>query len=238
MALPSSGPISLGDIQTEMGFASASLSGFYDISGGLGGGGLMWHNVPNTTGGLNTYGIGIGNTASAIDIYNAYTTSNGLSTGLWYNYYQDPEIVFTINISHNGTPGIQPDVDFQIVIYNDASPPSALYTAFGGLVNPGQSISYTDYVANNTYASSSYGGYFFKVENLTAQGTTNPIFFSIIAYDSDGAGPGQNRDVYYPTTNPFDMFTPKQTFTCCDDTTLSGSLIAINKRTTIEITFS
>lgn len=161
MALPATGSISLGDIQTELGFSSASLAQFYDSSDLLGGGALMWHNV---------YG--------------------------------------------------------------------AVGTIFAGTINPQSSVSYPLTVANSVFVSSSYGGYTFVIQNLAALGSLNSVNCSVSAYDSDGAGPGQNRDAYNPPINPFDIFTSPQTFTCCEDATLSGKLIAINKRTTIEIVFS
>jgi hypothetical protein len=234
MALPATGSISLGDIQTELGFSSANLAQFYDSSDLLGGGALMWHNVYGAVGTYN-YGIGTSGMFSAIDIYNAYTASSNLTTSLWYNYHQIPEIVFTVDIAHAGSPG-DPDIQLELIINDENGNP--MYTIFAGTINPQSSVSYPLTVTNSVFVSSSYGGYTFVIQNLTALGSPNSVNCSVSAYDSDGAGPGQNRDAYNPPINPFDIFTSPQTFTCCEDATLSGKLIAINKRTTIEIVFS
>lgn len=236
MALQPSGSISLGDIQTELGFASASLYEFYSISAISGGGGLMFHNVYGAVNTTHSYGIGISNNQDAIVLYNTYNSNSNLITSLWYNYYQIPEIVYSLNLQHTGTPGVDPQAQLEVWILDENG--AQWVNLFGGPLNPGDTFNYTNYAATSAMVSSSYGGYTFQVANLVAVGPGNLTFF-ISAVDSDGLGPpGTNRDVYSPGVNPFNNSTGPQTFTCCDDTASSGNLIRINKRTTLTITIT
>ena len=232
MALQPSGSISLGDIQTELGFASASLAQFYDISAISGGGGLMFHNVYGAVNAAYSYGIGPSNNQDASLIYNTYNTGIDLPVNLWYNYYQIPELVYSVNIFHTGTPGVDPQAQLEVWICDENG--NQWYNVFNGPVNPGDTINFPNYATTSTLVNSSYGGYTFQIANLLAIGPGN-LNCTIVANDSDGLGPGQNRDVYAPPTSPFNNGTGVQTFTCCDDTTSSGSLIRINKRTTLSI---
>lgn len=235
MALQPSGSISLGDIQTEFSYASASLAEFYDISAISGGGGLMFHNVYGVINTTHSYGIGPSNNQDAAAIYTTYNAGADLRVSLWYNYYQIPELVYTVNIYHTGTPGIDPQAQLEVWICDENG--AQWYNIFGGSLNPTDTFNFANYAASSTMVSSSYGGYTFQIANLVCVGPGN-LTFTAVASDSDGLGPGQNRDVYAPATNPFNSGTGAQTFTCCDDTASSGNLIRINKRTTLTITIS
>lgn len=235
MALQPSGSISLGDIKTEFGYASASLTEFYDISAVSGGGGLMFHNVYGVTNTTHSYGIGPSNNQDAAAIYTTYNTGNDLRVSLWYNYYQIPELVYTVNLYHIGTPGTDPAVQFNLWLMDENG--AQWLNLFSGSLNPGDTFNYANYAATTKMVSSSYGGYTFQIENLVAIGPGS-INCYVSAADSDGLGPAQNRDTYAPGIQPFTNGTSPQTFTCCDDTTSSGNLIRINKRTTLTITIS
>jgi hypothetical protein len=95
MTTPSSGPISMGDVSTEIGGATESMNNFYSLSlgGGLGLG--QYHNLAMGPGNNLTYKIAI------YDPKSIGSTGENLKLENFYNYNQNPNGIFDIDLTNN-----------------------------------------------------------------------------------------------------------------------------------------
>ena len=239
MTTPTSGPISMTNVETELDIYLSDdylMSGFYGIAPNTGGAALMFHNLEMASGNATTAKVAI------FDNYNAGTNYKLTN---WYNYTRDVDVVMTYSITNNSAYGVNPD----LVIWDmtDANV-GLIYT---GTIAASASVSGT---SSGPLALTNIGssGYRIAIQNVSfdpppaapppfppSPPTTFAIAITIdSASDTDGVGGGTTRTTYgpfaYSQSAPGGITTPFPTKVV--DT--SGNLIAINKRTSVTITFT
>lgn len=238
MATPAGGTaISINIIATELGLGTYSTSQLYATCMAGGYGGLMYHNVVNPNGQSNSYGMGLSSNLDAkTAIYDPYNTGSkdDLKLSNWYNYYQNIEIAYDVEIYNNSGNW---DVTFDLWLRDDTG--ANQFKIWSGTIIASTNQIFNNYCAANFFTNNTIGGYDFYIDQLTTNapnslGATITMAAPSVT-DTDGVGNGTSRTGYQCGTNPFDDATsPFQSFVVCDD---NGSLIKINKRTTLIITF-
>jgi hypothetical protein len=234
MTTPSSGPISMNDINVETNLVTDMYYIFSSAQvGGLGG--LMYHNL----------NMGISNAQTAKQaVYDPFSTGasgTNLNLSAWYNYSQTPNIILSWNITNNNTNN---NVNVDIQIYNPATGTSTGFAggnlslnASGG--NSTQTNFDTGIAANVTnFANGVYELSF----NMSAMyiGPPPPPGTGVqnntaSASDTDGVGAGTTRVAVNPTG--FSQFSPI-TGARFIYGNITGNGIYANKRTTFSMTFN
>lgn len=240
MGLPSSGQISMIDINSELDLLTPAINidlkaDLYNTANTGGGTGLMYHNL----------NIASNNTTSAkVAIYDPLTANANMSISNWYNYARDIGMVMTYLITNNSSY----NVNISLVIWdtNDLSQG----TIFNGTVNASSNTgTQTVNTGLLTLSGNMPSGYRVAVDNVTfgtppGFGQTFTVSLSVAsASDTDGVGAGTTRTTYslgsYTEDGPnFPPPPPPTPYTPAKATDTSGSLIFVNKRTTISITIT
>lgn len=236
-------PISMVDINSELDLLTPATNidlkaDLYNVANTGGGLGLMYHN-------LNMY---TNNTTSAkVAIYDPLTANANMAMSNWYNYTRDIGMVMTYLITNNSSY----DVFISLVIWDqnntsqgtiydnpkvDANSNTGTQTVNTGLLTitggGGISSGYRVAVQNVTFA------------NPPAPGQTFSVSLSVAsASDTDGVGAGTTRTTYalgsYTESGPtFPPSPPSPPYTATKAVDTSGSLIFVNKRTTVSITIT
>ena len=251
MTTPASGTISMEDINIELdlilsGFPNKLKGDFYNTANTGGGTGLMYHNL----------NMDNNNTTSAkVAIYDPLTANANMSMSNWYNYTRNIGMVMTYLITNSSSYG----VNFDLVIWdqNDTSQG----TIFSGLIITGSDTG-TQTVNTGLLTITGGGGissgYRIAIQNVTFSPGPNPVppappvlpsnTFAVTitvdsASDTDGVGAGTTRTTYGPfsyseTQNQPPAPSPPTPFTASKAVDSGGSLIYVNKRTTVSITIS
>ena len=227
--------IGINNVASELGLATYSMSQLYATCMVSGYGGLMYHNVDDPINQTTPYGMGISSNLDAkVAIYDPYNTGSkdNLKMSNWYNYYQDIEIVYDVEIYNSSS------FDVTLTLWLRDQDTVNQFKIFSGTIPPSTSEKFNKYCAQGFYTSASTGGYDFYIDSLTtnAQSLLGQFVFMAdpTVFDTDNVGANVNRTGYAAPTNPFDDNTKAQSFVVCDD---NGSLISINKRTTVIIEF-
>ena len=244
MTTPASGQISITEIVNELDYAILPTpiglkADLYNTANTGGGTGLMYHNL----------NMASNNTTSAkVAIYDPLTANANMSMSNWYNYTRDIGMVMTYLITNNSSYDVFIDLVIwdqnntsQGTIYSnpkvDANSNTGTQTVDTGLktITGGGGISsgYRVAVQNVTFANPPGPGQTFSVSLSVAS-----------ASDTDGVGAGTTRDTYslgsYSESgpNPPAPPTPPTPYTAAKAVDTSGSLIYVNKRTTVSITIT
>jgi len=242
--------ISMADINSELDLLTPAINidlkaDLYNTANSGGGLGLMYHNLSMAT----------NNTTSAkVAIYDPYNANQNMTMSNWYNYTRNTGMVMTYLITNSSAY----NVDISLVIWDTND--SAQGTIFQGVVN---ASSNTGTVTVNTGLLTLSGvmssGYRIAIQNVVfapgpspippAPPVIPPVTYSVTitvdsASDTDGVGAGTTRTTYGPfsyseTQNqPPAPPPPPSPFTASKAVDTSGSLIFVNKRTTVSITIS
>ena len=239
MTLPTSGQISITDIVNELDYAILPTpiglkSDLYNVANTGGGTGLMYHNLNMAT----------NNTTSAKNaIYDPLTANANMTMSNWYNYTRDTGMVMTYLITNNSSY----DVFIDLVIWDQNN--TSQGTIFNNSVNASSNTgTQTVDTGALTITGGMSSGYRVAVQNVTFTGPPGPgQTFSVSlsvdsASDTDGVGAGTTRTTYnlgsYSESGPTFPPTPPTPYTATKAVDTSGSLIYVNKRTTVSITIS
>jgi hypothetical protein len=205
--------------------------------------GIQYHNL--------TMGPGYSGRAAAA-IYAPYSAGANMALDNWLNYDIAPNIVLDIDIQNKTNVGPQ-ICDLQIDLWMGDSQ-GALTNVFGStqVVGAGGALSFTNYATPFTVgtdtggAALAYWGYIIVLE-VYGVNAVNPGFgiapTIFNAFDTDGVGPDQGRDVnpYPPFPNNSGNGRQLVVFNTGNgnpaDPTYGGEPIAINKRTTLQFYF-
>lgn len=237
MTTPASGTISMIDINSELDLLTPAINidlkaDLYNTANTGGGTGLMYHNL----------NMDDNNTTSAkVAIYDPLTANANMSISNWYNYTRDIGMVMTYLITNNSSY----DVNIGLVIWDTND--STQGTIFNGVVTASSNTgTQTVNTGLLTLSGQMPSGYRVAVDSVMFQPPPNPgqtfsVSLSVAsASDTDGVGAGTTRTTYslgsYSDSGPPSPPSPPYTATKAVDT--SGSLIYVNKRTTIEITIT
>ena len=240
--LPSSGQISMIDINSELDLLTPATNidlkaDLYNTANTGGGTGLMYHNLNMASGNA---------TSAKVAIYDPLNANANMSMSNWYNYLRDCGMVMTYLITNNSSYDVFIDLVIwdqnntsQGTIYNnpkvDANSNTGTQTVNTGLLaitgGGGISSGYRVAVQNVTFA------------NPPGPGQTFTVSLSVdSASDTDGVGAGTTRTTYnlgsYSESGPTFPPTPPTPYTATIAVDTSGSLIYVNKRTTVSITIS
>ena len=249
MTTPASGTISMEDINIELdlilsGFPNKLKGDFYNTANTGGGTGLMYHNL----------NMDNNNTTSAkVAIYDPLTANANMSMSNWYNYTRNIGMVITYLITNSSSYG----VNFDLVIWdtNDNAQGTIFTGAIAGGTNTGTVTTDTGLLTLSGVMSS---GYRIAIQNVVFAPGPSPVppappvlpsnTFAVTitvdsASDTDGVGAGTTRTTYGPfsyseTQNQPPAPSPPTPFTASKAVDTSGSLIYVNKRTTVSITIS
>lgn len=240
MPTPSTGALSMQDVQNETGI-NTKMYDFFAISQVGGGGGLMYHNL----------GMGPSNVQTAkqavYDPFVAGTTGGpqNLPLGAWYNYSQTPNGRLNMTFTNNNT-------NFDIVCTIYLTDPTSAFsqavyttptlTAAGG--NDVQVNYDTGLPMDTTRFTSNI--YYIEMSCTAAVTFPPPPFPPYPAInttvgatptDTDGVGAGtvRNRNAGIP---PFDDLTPLNQIWIVRGNITGVNGIYINKRTTFDVTFA
>ena len=234
-------PISMEDINIELDLILASFpvelkADLYNTANTGGGVGLMYHNLNMDT----------NNTTSAkVAIYDPLTANANMAMSNWYNYTRDIGMVMTYLITNNSSY----DVNIDLVIWDqNDTPQGTIYNnTLSASSNTGTQTVDTG-LKTITGGGGISSGYRVAVQNVTfvnppAPGQTFSVSLSVAsASDTDGVGAGTTRTTYslgsYSESGPTFPPTPPTPYTAAKATDTSGSLIFVNKRTTISITIT
>ena len=246
MTLPASGEISITDIVNELDYAILPTpiglkSDLYNTANTGGGTGLMYHNLNMASNGT---------TSAKVAIYDPLTANADMTMSNWYNYARDIGMVMTYLITNNSSY----DVNIQLVIWdtNNSSRGNIFNSQVNANSNTGTQTVNTGLLTITDPGGSMSSGYRIAIQNVSF--VTPPVppppfppsppnLFTITitidsASDTDGVGAGTTRTVYgtfqYDDQAPGGVTTPFPAKVV--DT--SGSLIYVNKRTTVSITIS
>ena len=249
MTTPASGAISMIDINSELDLLTPAINinlkaDLYNTASTGGGTGLMYHNL----------NMDNNNTTSAkVAIHDPFTANTNMSMSNWYNYTRNIGMVMTYLIT-NSSPY---NVNFDLVIWdiND----NTQGTIFSGVIITGTDTG-TQTVDTGllTLSGVMASGYRIAIQNVVFAPGPNPPppappvlppnTFSVSitvdsASDTDGVGAGTTRTTYGPfsyseTQNQPPAPSPPTPFTASKAVDSGGSLIYVNKRTSIEITIS
>ena len=251
MTTPNTGAISMTAINSELDLLTPAINidlkaDLYNTANTGGGVGLMYHNLNMATN--NT-------TTAKVAIYDPLTANADMTMSNWYNYTRNIGMVMTYLIT-NSSPY---NVNFELVIWdqNDTSQG----TIFSGLIITGSDTG-TQTVNTGLLTITGGGGissgYRIAIQNVTFSPGPNPVppappvlpsnTFAVTitvdsASDTDGVGAGTTRTTYGPfsyseTQNQPPAPSPPTPFTASKAADSGGSLIYVNKRTSIEITIS
>jgi hypothetical protein len=243
--------ISMVDINSELDLLTPAINidlkaDLYNTANAGGGVGLMYHNLNMATN--NT-------TTAKVAIYDPLTANADMTMSNWYNYTRNTGMVMTYLIT-NSSPY---NVNFDLVIWdqNDTSQG----TIFSGLITTGSNTG-TQTVNTGLLTITGGGGissgYRIAIQDVTFSPGPNPVppappvipsnTFAVTitvdsASDTDGVGAGTTRTTYGPfsyseTQNQPPAPSPPTPFTPSKAVDTSGSLIFVNKRTTVSITIS
>ena len=240
MTTPASGAISMIGINSELDLLTPAINidlkaDLYNTANTGGGTGLMYHNL----------NMASNNTTSAKNaIYDPLTANANMSMSNWYNYTRNIGMVMSYRIINNSNY----DVNTEIVIWDTTDSPN------GTIYNqPVSANSDTGTQTVDTALLTLFGnmpsGYRIAVQNVTFQPGPGPgQTFSVAlgtpsASDTDGVGAGTTRTTYalgsYTEDGPtFPPSPPSPPYTATKAVDASGSLIPVNKRTTITITIT
>ena len=103
MTTPSSGAISMNQVDNELAFVGSneSMAGFYGIAPNTGGSALMFHNLSMAPGNATT---------AKTAIWDNYNAGTNYKLSNWYNYTRDAQVVMTYTITNNSAN----QVDFEL----------------------------------------------------------------------------------------------------------------------------
>jgi hypothetical protein len=245
MTTPASGAISMIDINSELDLLTPAINidlkaDLYNTANTGGGTGLMYHNLNMDT----------NNTTSAkVAIYDPLNANSNMTISNWYNYTRDIGMVMTYLITNSSAY----DVNFDLVIWdqNDTAQGTIVSTTVNASSNTGTQTVNTGLLAI-TGGGGISSGYRVAVQNVTfanppGAGQTFSVSLSVdSASDTDGVGAGTTRTTYNlgsysesgPTFPPAPPPPPPTPYTATKAVDTSGSLIYVNKRTTVSITIS
>ena len=251
MTTPNTGAISMTAINSELDLLTPAINidlkaDLYNTANTGGGVGLMYHNLNMATN--NT-------TTAKVAIYDPLTANADMTMSNWYNYTRNIGMVMTYLIT-NSSPY---NVNFDLVIWdqNDTAQGTIFTGAIAGGTNTGTQTVDTGLLTITGGAGIS-SGYRIAIQNVTFSPGPNPpppappvlpsnTFAVTITVDSasdtDGVGAGTTRTTYGPfsyseTQNQPPAPSPPTPFTASKAVDTSGSLIFVNKRTTVSITIS
>jgi hypothetical protein len=239
MTTPASGAISMIDINSELDLLTPAINidlkaDLYNTANTGGGTGLMYHNL----------NMASNNTTSAKNaIYDPLTANANMPISNWYNYTRNTGMVMTYLITNSSSYDV--NIDLNIWDTND----NARGTIFTGLITAGfntgtQTVDTGLLTITGVMAS----GYRIAVQNVTfasppGPGQTFSVSLAVTsASDTDGVGAGTTRATYslgsYSESGPTFPPTPPTPYTATKAVDTSGSLIYVNKRTTVSITIT
>ena len=237
MTTPISGPISMSDLNNEVDYITPAgnlqlKTVFYNTANTGGGIGLQYHNL----------NMASNNTTSAkVAIYDPLTANANMSISNWYNYTRDVGMVMTYLITNNSSYDVSMDLDIW-----DTSDTSQGNIFTGSIPANSNTGTQTVDTGLTTQFGSMPSGYRIAVETFSFQnppgpGQTFSVTLSVAsATDTDAVGAGVVRTTYslgsYSESGPPSPPSPPWTATKCVDS--SGSLIFVNKRTTVSITIT
>ena len=241
--LPSSGQISMIDINSELDLLTPATNidlkaDLYNTANTGGGTGLMYHNLNMASGNA---------TSAKVAIYDPLNANANMSMSNWYNYLRDCGMVMTYLITNNSSY----DVFIDLVIWDQNN--TSQGTIYNNPKVDANSNTGTQTVNTGLLAITGGGGissgYRVAVQNVTFQPGPGPgQTFSVAlgtpsASDTDGVGAGTTRTTYalgsYTEDGPtFPPTPPSPPYTATKAVDASGSLIPVNKRTTITITIT
>jgi hypothetical protein len=236
MTTPSSGPISMGDVSTEIGGATESMNNFYTLSlgGGLGLG--QYHNLAMGPGNNLTYKIAI------YDPKSIGSTGENLKLENFYNYNQNPNGIFDIDLLNNAGS----DVNCQFFLGPTGLTTSAGLTPFftanlpasggtGGATNFDSGVGMT----GTNFPDGVYNIYM-TADSLPPFPPPPPppptISATGSASDTDNVGAGLFRVINTGAIN-FDYTSPLPFLPIVQGNIGAGAGIFVNKRTTFSIEF-
>jgi hypothetical protein len=242
MTTPSSGPISMNDVSLEIGGATPNMNNFYTLSlgGGLGLG--QYHNLAMGPGGNLTYKIAV------YDPKSIGSTGENLKLENFYNYNQNPNGIFDINLTNS-----QPDFE---VNYQFFLGPTGLSTApgppflSGNLPANGGTYNVTNLDSGVGMTGTNFPDGVYNIY-MTADSPPLPPFppppptvtinASGSASDTDNVGAGLIR-VNNASAIAFDNTAPQVFIPIVQGNIgaggAAGTGIFVNKRTTFSLTFA
>jgi len=249
MTTPASGAISMIDINSELDLLTPAINinlkaDLYNTANTGGGTGLMYHNL----------NMDNNNTTSAKNaIYDPLTANANMSMSNWYNYTRSTGMVMTYLIT-NSSPY---NVNIALVIWDTNN--NTQGTIYQAVINTNSNTgTQTVNTGLLTLSGVMASGYRIAIQDVTFAPGPNPPppappvlppnTFSVTitvdsASDTDGVGAGTTRTTYGPfsyseTQNQPPAPSPPNPFTASKAVDSGGSLIYVNKRTSIEITIS
>lgn len=241
MPTPASGPISMGDVQTEASL-TPNMFNFYNASLGGGNGLGQYHNLAMGPGNNLTYKTAI------FDPRSLGASGENLKLQNFYNYDQGPNGRFDISLSNTTT-------DFD-VIYEFFIGPTGLsapgISFLSGNLPAGGSLTETNFDSLVGMTTANFPDGVYNIY-MTASANFNPppppppppfppptISASGSASDTDNVGAGLTRVINTAAIN-FDFLTPLPFIPIVQGTIGTGggagNGIFVNKRTTFSITF-
>ena len=237
MTTPASGAISMEEINIELdlilsGFPEKLKGDFYNTANTGGGTGLMYHNLNMDT----------NNTTSAkVAIYDPLNANSNMTISNWYNYTRDIGMVMTYLITNSSSY----DVNIELTIWdqNDTPQGTIVNTTVNASSNTGTQTVNTG-LLTITGGGGISSGYRIAVQNVSFPPPVTSVQTVSISVDSasdtDGVGAGTTRTTYgvpgYTESPP--PAPPPAPYVASKAVDTSGSLIYVNKRTSIEITIS
>ena len=238
MTTPSSGPISMDDVSTELGALVPNMNNFYTLSlgGGLGLG--MYHNLSMGPSNNLTYKTAI------YDPKSIGSTGENLNLGNFYNYDQSPNMITTFTLTNTNADYL---INVTLFIYDPASTTKNQFYNEPSLAS-GSPITETNLVTTFNITTSSLANGTYEIWcDVSAQfiGTpppppAPPIGPGVVgnvttASDSDGVGAGTVR---VPNNIPnFSEINPLADIPIVQGN-ISGTNIFANKRTTFSLSFN
>lgn len=237
MTTPASGQISMEEINIELdlilsGFPNKLKGDFYNTANTGGGTGLMYHNLNMDT----------NNTTSAkVAIYDPLNANSNMTISNWYNYTRDIGMVMTYLITNSSSY----DVNIELTIWdqNDTPQGTIVNTTVNASSNTGTQTVNTG-LTTITGGGGISSGYRIAVQNVSFNPPVTSVQTVSISVDSasdtDGVGAGTTRTTYgvpgYTESPP--PSPPPAPYVASKAVDSGGSLIYVNKRTSIEITIS
>ena len=253
MPTPATGPISMGDVNTETNWTQ-SMYNFYNFANFGGNGTLQYHNLE----------MGPSNTQNAktliYDPVSIGASGQNLKLENWYNYYQGATGRFNISLFNNCTDNdvlvelyvadlYQSPVTY-LRVWGPDNGPGGANTAYNLVLNNGSDFSQTEVDIGVAMTVSNFpSGTYVIFADLSATyyapppppppGPPTTVSGSGSASDTDGVGAGTTRTlnaggIVFDAANPVAKV-PIVTGNIPGGT---GDGIYVNKRTTFSITFT